>query len=473
MAVAAAAARCRGPGSKLVSNFTWNAPEAQSRAAIRPSLLSLPPQLRTSIYQRNFSASPRSRATLADIAVAGPTAVIDTIHSLGIPYYAALPLTAIFVRSTLVYYVATRPARRHAQIKANLSPLVSAHMQLSYHSPEARAAYQKLEDGSVPPLLRAVQGSYTRFRYHHKAMRKFKSLFGVRWRGYGLLNFGVLIAFTESIRMKCGRSEGLLSVLLKPVEKVRKQVAPGQSPAAGPETLQSVDPAEMLAARLEAAREAKLSQASGGELVDLSGAPEAPSNMSSDWVQPADVQLEALSGIDTSNPYFDSAMQTEGLSWCVDLTAADPTQLLPAALSATMGASFLLRPALGKPSPPTKIASLDGEKSNADDIIMQKYKDQLSPEALAALSTPIRQSSLVDRVMAWRNSLTTSQRLGLLFTILLSFAAINMPAGILLYFIPSIATGWLQQRYLDMKYPIKPAIQPCYRPIRVKASKEW
>lgn len=51
--------------------------------------------------------------------------------------------------------------------------------------------------------------------------------------------------------------------------------------------------------------------------------------------------------------------------------------------------------------------------------------------------------------------------------------AMKMPVAILLYFIPSIAIGWLQSRWLDFKYPLPQHIQKCSRPMRFKAKRQW
>ena len=133
--------------------------------------------------------------------------------------------------------------------------------------------------------------------------------------------------------------------------------------------------------------------------------------------QPQDVQLEPLAAPDTMASYLDPTLQTEGLNWCSDLTVADPTGLLPLTLLATMCSTVLYQSVAGA----SKLTNL-----------------------------------------------TFMQRVGLCFAFLFFLVSQQMPAGILLYFIPSLAAGWLQSRYVSWKHPISPAIQPCARPVRMK-----
>ena len=116
--------------------------------------------------------------------------------------------------------------------------------------------------------------------FYFAGMSKYRRLFSDRARGFWLVNFGTLIAFTESIRLKCGRQEGLLSVLLSPFEWAARKVAPQYFPPKPDDPLQAVDSAEALATRLQAkydaSREAQIVQAKSGEMVDLSQTPLTP-----------------------------------------------------------------------------------------------------------------------------------------------------------------------------------------------------
>jgi len=69
--------------------------------------------------------------------------------------------------------------------------------------------------------------------------------------------------------------------------------------------------------------------------------------------------------------------------------------------------------------------------------------------------------------------ITNLQRIGLCITILFWFAALKMPAAILLYFVPSLMMGWVQRVWLERKVPVLPPIMACRRPLRYRVKKEW
>lgn len=371
---------------------------------------------------------------LVDFAVAGPSAVLDSIHNVGIPWHTALPLTAVLVRTTLVYFISTRPARRNKEIQNQLVPLASAHVILEWNSEAERKRRNDMKRKNMSAAVQATDDKYTRWLAYQKAMSKLSKEYGVkRFRPWGLVNFGILIAFTEAIRLKCGAREGLLPTLLAPFEWVGRQIAPQEFPAPpGPDNRNS---AEVLAERLQSAREKRLGIAQAQAQDPATGETAAmfPDDylkaLTQDSPTETTTELPTLSAPDTTSPYFDPSMQTEGLSWVTNLTLPDPTWVLPGMLFNTMFFSSLLRP--------TTATTLSGEKKG------------------------------------FLTRLTFVQRLGIAFAYLFFFAAINMPSAVLLYFVPSLAVGWLQQRWLDWRYPIQPAIQPCKRPIRMKIKKGW
>ena len=268
-------------------------------------------------------------------------------------------------------------------------------------------------------------------------------MFGLSgWRRYGggLANFGVLIAFSEAIRLKCGTRQGLLGLILSPIEWTGRKVAPG--------AFEKVpDPAEQLAARIE-----KIQEAQGGELVDLSEHSLKPT---------------PLSGPDTTSPYFDPTLQTEGLAWCPDLTLPDPAGALPFVVFAAITTTVLFQPI--KQNTLTSTLRAPGMGSDGDPQFQFPVPRDASPESAATLSTP--QPKLLPTFL--RRRLTGTQLLGLIFAYVFGLVAHNLPAAILLYFIPSILVGWVQARWLDVKFPVRPAVQPCKRPLRMKKWKEW
>ena len=215
-------------------------------------------------YQRTFSATTRSRGPITDFVVAGPTALIDAIHSTGLPYCATIPLTAVLVRTVLVYYLSTRPARRRARLFNHILPLLEADAYAHQASPSAMPLHQGVARKQGVGRAIAMLRRGTNFAFHgFQTRRKYAKMFRFGRAPLPFLNFGILIAFTESIRLKCGSSGGLLSFLLSPLESI------GRTESGSP----PVDPAEVLAAKLQAAREAMIAQTRGGDAVDLSLTP--------------------------------------------------------------------------------------------------------------------------------------------------------------------------------------------------------
>jgi len=64
-------------------------------------------------------------------------------------------------------------------------------------------------------------------------------------------------------------------------------------------------------------------------------------------------------------------------------------------------------------------------------------------------------------------------KLGVVFASIFTFLAIHMPAGMLLYLVPSIAFGSLRGAWMAKKYPVKPEIMPAKRPMRTKVKRTW
>lgn len=406
-----------------------------SSRALRSSFLSLPPHLRTQTYgiTRTFSASSSRKLDIVDLAVAGPTAVLDAIHNLGIPWHTALPLTAVLVRTTLVYYISLRPARRDRQIQNQLVPLAAAHVVVEQNSPDERKWRAKMFKDIPAPGVRVFASKMVRWWKYQKTMARLGKEYGVRkFRPWGFLNFGILIAFTEAIRLKCGTREGLLRLLLSPFENVLNPERAAAAQAA------QIDAAESLAERLVAAREKMLAMMSGrtqgSETIETAQSlPQQHVETISVGTQQETIASQQLAPLSTepTNLYFDPTLQTEGLAWATDLTVLDSTFILPIGLLLTMMTNSMLRPI-----PPGAIPfSLD-------------FRVQMS------------------RTIYYR-------RWSLTFAWLFFFASVKIPAAILLYFIPSLAIGWVQQRWMDWRYPIQPAILPCKRPIRMKIRKDW
>ncbi|KAK3055326.1 hypothetical protein LTR09_003879 [Extremus antarcticus] len=411
-------------------------------AASRRNWPSIRSTSRQMLSSRKFSASSRSQGALTEFAIAGPNAIIDGLHSTGLPYYAVLPLTAVLVRSTLVYYLATKPARTQAQLVTHQTPLVQARTRMLMTS----TAELVRQNNHLAKLARSKRRDVEQSTRWHQYASKFRLTYLSKWRygrvfgtnvPYGLLNFGFLILFAESIRMKCGRSEGLLSMVLTPFEKIGRLISAHFQPSTKPGTgAQVQDPAELLAARLQAAWDEKMAQAKDGELVDLTGAPISPEEAFS-ALDPH--MLEPLSRIDTASPYFDAALQSEGLSWCTNLTATDPTWMLPVMASTVLISSVLYRPSGYKT--PKKPIPLNMKDHDTEDKPSE-------PKSILL--------KLAEKRKDYTENLSGTQKISLAGAYLFSIATFNLPAAVLLYLIPSVAIGWLQNR-----------------PLRFRAKQEW
>jgi len=419
-----------------------------STHSARASLLHLPSHLRIIAYQhsnhRSFSASAARNTSLVDVAVAGPTAVIDAIHDLGLPWYAALPTAAVLVRGVLVYYLHTRPVRRAAQIRSNLVPLISADFTTWPKAPSTRLRNAPQD---IQRAVEKLQITISRNTHFITQMQQKGKLFGAPvWHARGVINFAALIAFTEAIREKCSSGEGLLPVLLRPLQWVARQVFPGSFPQPPPKPTLSLE--EKVAQRIEQLQE------QGHLPIGPNGEP---------IVDPRAILTSMQADKPELGPHFDPSLQSEGLSWCPDLTLADSTGILPIALAVTLAANTVLRPIVGRSS----INSASKTPLTASDL----------PPDLDPDSPDVRRFLQLNRprdTFQWNlRTLTTSQRIGLGLSVAFGFVAMQMPAAILLYFVPSVAIGWLQGRWLDWKMPIHPPIQRCSRPLRYRVRKEW
>ncbi|EMC97594.1 hypothetical protein BAUCODRAFT_68205 [Baudoinia panamericana UAMH 10762] len=283
-----------------------------SLGTLRTSILRLPPAIRAAAYRaslaRSFSASTTRRFSVVDVCVAPPTFLLDSLHSLGLPWYAVIPTTAFAVRGLLLYYYVGRPNQKAAQVYSYLQPLVAARFAHRRETPEEK---QKWRDWDPPldrfrPVLYAINTSWWRSSETRRIAKQFNA---APSRLKGLLNFGVLIAMTESLRMKSGSREGLLPLLVNSVQWSREFDSLDM-------TFQpTLSQDEQLAARLEQARVVDEQGSITYDMTKLAPAPDP---------EPAYAA------------YLDPSLHTEGLPWCPDLAMPDPTGILPAAMVAIM-----------------------------------------------------------------------------------------------------------------------------------------
>ena len=417
--------------------------------------------LRHGPSRRAFSGSPRRQAIdLTEIIVAGPSAFLDGVHALGIPWYAAIPISAAVVRGIFVYYLVTLPNRQATFVRQALSPLVSSRYITRKSELRHEGADSFAETGHGLSWYRFyIRPSWIRFKEMHRIGKDFGAPF-LHWRRFG--NIAILITFTETIRVKCGARQGLLSLFLSPFEKLRDMVTrtwqgspdPEEidevvhSPASG--TTERLSPRELMAQRLEEMRAAaETKQVSQQEQLE---------GLSTDGHSLIEPQI-VPNGTENSLIQIDPTFHTEGFSWCQDLTLADSTFILPLALSASIAASVMLVPFSSLTLKKSARSHQHSNTSAFDPAIDDSERE------LVRLSERARKPQAAEGPLA---SLHFNERIGLSMSLLFFFVALKLPAGVLLYMTSSVLTGWLQTRWLTIKRPMPEPIQPCQRQLRIK-----
>lgn len=128
-------------------------------------------------------------------------------------------------------------------------------------------------------------------------------------------------------------------------------------------------------------------------------------------------------------PWFDPTMTTEGLWWCPDLTASDPTLFLPVLFSTTFFASIYFSPRLSGGGGVNGSGTATGKATNM-------------------------------------------QRIGMTVAMLSIVPALQMPVALLLYYIANIGVSAVHTRWLAYTVPVRPVPTACRRPIRVQPLKQ-
>lgn len=361
---------------------------------------------------RPFSASaPRKDINFVEIIAAPPLAVLNGVHAIGLPWYAAIPATALLIRGIFGYYASAVPSRRRSQARLNLQPVLHASQALDMQNGVSRGKerWQRMAD------------------HMQKVHRYGKPFGGGIASALPLVNFATLIATSEAIRMKCGARDGLLSLIAVPFESIGRLIAPG----AFRKVEDGADVrAQEIVERLEQVRQVR-SQQTGEQLEGGGSAANAtPENMY-EAVQPI-----APPFVNTEAPHFDPSMKLEGLEFCTDLTAMDYSLILP---SMTVGV-MVLNVVLQQP-PPRVMDAFRPQKSGLGNFIQQH-------------ATPMK-----------------GLQLGIIS--IFGMALSRFPAALCLYFFSSVAIGLVQRIFLDIKMPLRRPIRRCVRPNRIRARKAW
>lgn len=400
------------------------ASRAASANARRKAFWQLPSHLRVLAHQQSssrfFSASASRKIDPVEIVATPPLVVLNGIHAVGIPWYAAIPISAILIRGVFGYYFSTVPSRRRQQIRNNLLPLISPISHLNAYVYEEKLKLK--ESFSTNTKLRtAAVRVWARIWQTHKLGKRFGAPL-LSWSSP--LNFGALIASTEAVRIMCGANTGLLSMLLAPFTWIGRSVAPDYFPKA-------VDPVEKMAYEMAERMERMRDQSQGQDVTSEAGTDAALSSLPDHLIEPASFAAG----------WFDPSLKVEGLAWFTDLTMADPSGLLPFAAAFVMTANIALNPRK-KPLP-----------------ISSRMKPLVS-RLPGFLTFPLRRYS-------------PSQHLGMVISWAFGFVLQNVPAGVVLYFLTTFSINIVQRKWLDWKMPLRPGILPCVRPPRVRSRKQW
>ncbi|KAK4575261.1 hypothetical protein LTR86_001113 [Recurvomyces mirabilis] len=373
---------------------------------MRASLLRLPPPLRIATVQRSFSTTRPRQSTLVDIVVAPPTYLLNALHSAGLPWYAVLPTSAIIVRGLITYYVATLPNQKATQIQSNLQPIIAANVILTSNEPDRRRARQEIKS----PNLKRLEDTMFKLSTTFALTRQMSKQFGASGRRLReLANFAMLIAMTEAIRMKCGSREGLLSLVLTPLQWAETAIRDSVATTASGRAQGMLTSAEMAALNPNPALQRSRDELMAEKLeqmmtLDINGNPVYDF---SSLPPPAPPDLVYA-------PYTDLSMQSEGLGWITDLSAPDPTLTLPVLMWLALSLNVILRPTLGDASQ----APLPKESSV---LAPADSKSEKITEAQAVLSTLESNVHASKKFLGIFPPVTNLQRIGLCLSLAFGF----------------------------------------------------
>lgn len=374
-----------------------------------PSLFRLPPALRHSLYQhhqhnaaRQFSVQAITSSVDAATAIAIiPATAMEALHTIGLPWWAVFPVSAVLVRSFLVYPLFQRPLRKSQAERAALQPLIDAKI------------------GWIIRTLDKPQPTGTSGRWTMLWTRIAIS----RQLGMSIFNhpripfrrgasFFTLIAMSDSIRRLSGHKEGLLKFLLGPFDWIASWAVPKHSESSQAAGTNDI-PLHGTPTSRASSQDGALSSPHSEEIDN--------SAESSPWAADhtaVDTALQApIPGpnIAIDSPWFEPSLLTDGFSWCPDLTASDPTLVLPFIFTGSFFASIYFSPRIG-----------GGQGAG---------------------------------------KATNMQRIGMTIAVLSIFPALKMPVALLMYFITNICVSAVQTRWLAYTVPVRSVPTACKRPV--------
>ena len=400
-------------------------------------LVRLPATARENLHQRTrhaYKQPPGRRSFSLDGAgflAQGPYYLLTSLHAAGLPWWAALPASALVIR-TIVLRAFILPYRRASMRLMSLQPLIDAQMGV----------------GRRRLIKDASGGTWVTFR-----MALYLYRFGVRWQiGHdfgahpGMLRrfggFVVLMTVSEAIRRMCGAKDGLLRVLLGPLDyylgstmRVIRDI-----PFLGPFQRQKSTDEDI-------ANDAKATTNASSNVQAGSGG--APVTEKEPQVQELDSSKDKPNAISRPDPptssWFQPSFVNGGPSWCLDLTKPDNSFILPCVFSLAFGASIYFAPGATPKSSSSEPATPSGESG------------QDTEGSATRVSKP---------------ELTFGQRCMLALATLSIFPALHMPSALLIYFVSNIGISALQTRRLAHKFPARIPPMACKRPVRMNPQRE-
>lgn len=354
--------------------------------------------------------------SLPDYVALMPVACLESLHSTGLPWFAAIPLSAVLIRSLVIYPLFQRPLREKLVDRAQTQPLVDAHM-----SNVRRLLDRKIPRDSAWRKVNLIGNAWlSRQRIQmHMFDRNFSG-------GHRFMMFMTTILVSDGLRRIMGAKEGLLKFVLGPLDWTVSWLIPT--------SLKQSDSGQTVEA---VSANSSFNETSDQGSSALTGMPtNAPDVLSAtEMAQDAagDLAQEASTAVagHVNSAWFDPTLLTEGFSWCPDLTASDPTLILPVIFSSTFFASIYFAPRI------QGTVTTAGSKSESK-----------------------------------RAKPTNGQRIMMTIAALSIIPALQMPTGLLLYFISNMVTNNLQSRWLTYTKPIYPAPTACKRPVRLQRIKE-
>ncbi|GAB7344866.1 hypothetical protein MBLNU457_3310t1 [Dothideomycetes sp. NU457] len=343
---------------------------------------------------------------------------MTTLHSIGLPWWGVLPVSAFLVRTFIVLPFFQIPRRRDIAKMMLLQPLLEARMSL----------WTRLT------LKNYAHAGWWAFRYELFKQRiwygryladywKIKHRIIKRFGG-----FIVLALMSEALRRLCGVREGLVSLFFKPWGHL----------------LSTLDQYHTDAMK---AIFRKLDELLGGKLSET----EEFRKWLEEQKEKAEDKTEEESAMERRMKWFEPSLETEGPFFCRDLTKRDETMVLPTLFVGSYFASILFAPRADASKP--KHTPSWNQKSPDELILLgedeKKSKDKKSEGEKGLFE-----------------GLTNLQRIFLTFSVFLTLPALQMPSALLMYFISSIGIGALQTRMLARAIPIRFAPGACRRPVR-------